>query len=164
MASDDSIAFRERLSVPWWGWPISLGVAAGLAVEIGLGVPGAVTWLPLALLVPGAAVLLLWLGRLRVGVEAGQLHVDDARLPLRFVDRVEPLSSAALRDALGAQLHPVAFVVQRPWIRGGVRVWLNDPDDPTPYWIVSTRRAEQLRDAVAEATSRKDDAAQAPSR
>lgn len=148
MAQEEITAFEERLTVPWWAWPVSLGLTVALAAEIGLGVPGMLTWLPFLTLVPMAAVTLAWLGRIRVRVAKGNLHVDDAVLPMKFIEAVEPLSGLPLRDALSAQLHPIAFVIQRPWIRSAVKITLNDPDDPTPYWIVSSRRAEALAETL----------------
>jgi hypothetical protein len=32
-----------------------------------------------------------------------------------------------------------------------VKVELTDPQDPTPYWLVSTRRPERVVEAIAEA-------------
>jgi hypothetical protein len=94
-----------------------------------------------------------WLGRLRVRVvEAGGevwLHVDDARLPASAVAEVQVLDRTAYSDALGVALHPLAFVVQRPGIRRGVRVVLDDADDPPPNWVVSTRNPQRLREALA---------------
>ena len=29
-----------------------------------------------------------------------------------------------------------------------MRIWLDDEDDPTPYWVVSTRHPEKLVEAV----------------
>jgi hypothetical protein len=29
-----------------------------------------------------------------------------------------------------------------------VRVHVNDPDDPTPYWMISTRRPDELVAAI----------------
>lgn len=144
MAPDDRTAFSERLTVPWWSWPLLVAVAAGLAFEIGLGVPGLITWLPFALLVPGAPVGLFWAGRIHVRVTGGVFRVDDAQIPVSFIEAVEPLTKTALRDAMSVQLHPLAFVIQRPWIHSAVKVVLDDPDDPTPYWIISTRRPEEL--------------------
>ncbi|HZE41845.1 MAG TPA: DUF3093 domain-containing protein [Stackebrandtia sp.] len=148
MAPEDRTAFSERLAVPWWAWPICLALAGGLAVEIGLGVPGMVTWLPLTVLPLITVGLLLWVGRIPVRVRDGAFAVDDARLPVEFIDRVEELSGIGLRDAMSVQLHPLAFVIQRPWVGAAVRVHLDDPDDPTPYWIVSTRRPALLARAL----------------
>jgi hypothetical protein len=32
----------------------------------------------------------------------------------------------------------------RPWIGPGVQVWVDDADDPTPYWVVSSRHPDRL--------------------
>ncbi|ADD44178.1 DUF3093 domain-containing protein [Stackebrandtia nassauensis] len=163
MASADRTAFDERLTVPLWWWPIALLVASGLAVEIGLGVPGLVTWLPFTILLPATVALLWWAGRIRVRVDAEEFRVDDARLPLECVGTVEVLRDSRVRDALSAQLHPLAFVIQRPWVRSAVRVEVVDDEDPTPYWIVSTRRPERLRDALTRAETDSDSPRREPS-
>lgn len=151
MASQDRTAFTERLTVPVWWWPLALGVAAGLAVEIGLGVPGLVTWLPFSILLPGTVAVLWWAGRIPVRVRAERFEVDDAHLPLDCVGTVEVLRGTRVRDALSAQLHPLAFVVQRPWVRAAVRVEVVDDSDATPYWVISTRHPEKLREALNRA-------------
>lgn len=151
MASQDRTAFAERLTLPLWWWPVALLVAGGLAVEIGLGVPGLVTWLPISILLPATAAVLWWAGRLPVRVRDDRFEVDDARLPLECVGAVETLRGNRLRDALSAQLHPLAFVVQRPWVRTAVRLEVVDAADPTPYWVISTRHPEKLRDALTRA-------------
>jgi hypothetical protein len=140
--------YAERLSVAWWLWLVVLAVAALLAAELYLGAPGLATWVPYVVLLPLAAVGLWWLGRVRVAVRDGELLVDDARLPVRFVADVAALDGAGKRDVLGPHAEPHAFVVQRPWVAGAVQVRLDDPDDPTPYWVVSSRRPAELAAAV----------------
>jgi len=49
--------------------------------------------------------------------------------------------------------HPLAFVVQRPWIKGAVQVLLDDPADPTPFWVVSSRHPVDLATALLRARS-----------
>jgi hypothetical protein len=99
-------------------------------------------------MVPAPAAGLWWLGRIRVAVRAGELLVDDARLPLRFVADAVPLTDAGRRDLLGPHADPLGFVVQRPWIPTAVQVVLDDPADPTPYWLVSTRHPDRLAAAL----------------
>jgi hypothetical protein len=53
-----------------------------------------------------------------------------------------------MRTALGPALDARAFVCLRAWARTGVRVDLQDPLDPTPYWLLSTRRPQELADAL----------------
>jgi hypothetical protein len=139
----------ERLRVPLLWWPVGLGLAAFLAAEFHGTGSGVFAWLPYAVLLPAVAIALLLMGRVRVRIIDDEWWVDDARLPLRYVAAAEPLSGDAKRIALGPALQPLAFVVHRPWVGGAVRVVLDDPEDPTPYWIVSTRHPEQLAAALA---------------
>jgi hypothetical protein len=144
-------AHSERLSVPWWLWPLSLGLGALFSAEIGLGAPGAKTWLSYAIVLPAIAGALWWLGRIKVAVTGDELRVDDARLPVRFIAAAQPLRPEATRALLGVLADPEAFVIQRPWIRGAIKITLDDPADPTPYWVVSTRRPAALVAAITAA-------------
>jgi Protein of unknown function (DUF3093) len=137
--------FDERLSVPWWWWFPALGVAALLAAEVHMGYPGVRAWAPYLLLAPLVAAALVGLGRSRVRVDGGELWVGRAHVPLRFVGEVEVISRDGKRQALGPGLDPAAYLLHRAWVGPMLRVRLTDPDDPTPYWIFSTRRPEQLR-------------------
>ncbi|XTZ14965.1 DUF3093 domain-containing protein [Micromonospora echinospora] len=141
----------ERLTLPWWLWLGGVAVAVLLAVEIWMGAPGLRAWLPFVVLLPATAAGLWWLGRIRVTVDDGELRVDDARLPVRFVADVVPLDADGRREVLGVGADPLAFVVQRPWVSGAVQVLLDDPADPTPFWVVSTRHPVRLAAALLAA-------------
>lgn len=148
--------YDERLTVPWYWWPPTLAVVGLVAAQLGLGIAMVEAWLPAAVLLPATAVALWWLGRLRVAVvggdgPGGELIVDDARLPLRHVADAIPVDAAGRRELLGPGADPLAFVIQRPWIRGTVQVVLDDPADPTPYWLVSAPDPERLVVALTAA-------------
>lgn len=136
--------YTERLKCPWWAWVAVTALVALVTLEIGLGAPGARTWVPLVLTVPLAIAGLWWLGRIKIAVSRTQLMVDDAHLPLEFIADVIPLDAEEKRLILGAGADPLAFIIQRPWISTAVQIMLNDPADPTPYWVISTRKPEQL--------------------
>ena len=143
----------------WWLWPLTLAAAAVLATELGIGAPALrhpVTYIAAG----GLAVAgLLALGRIRIRVQdeadGPVLRVDDTRLPLAVIAAVHPLGADQRRDLLGRDADPLAFVIQRPWIPGGVRIDLDDPADPTPYWFVSSRHPQRL--AAALTRSRRPD-------
>ncbi len=142
--------FAERLSVPWWGWPLPLAAAVILAAEIHMGHQGVRSWLPYLITVPLVVWVLFWLGRVRVSVRDGELWVGDAHLPLEFVGEVTTLTAAEKRPALGRDLDPAAFVVHRGWIGPVVLMELTDENDPTPYWLFSARDAERLAAVLRE--------------
>lgn len=140
--------YAERLYVSWWNWPLPLVGAALMAATIHLGYPGLRAWLPYVVLVPLMAALLLQLGRAKVEVTGDELRVGKARLPLRFVGQVEVIPKEAKRKALGPEFDPAAFMLHRGWVGPAVRVHLTDPEDPTPYWVFSTRKPEKLAEIL----------------
>jgi hypothetical protein len=146
---DTSNAHSERLSIAWWGWPLPMLGAALMAAQIHMGYQGIRSWLPYVVLLPSMAFLLFWMGRARVRVADGELWVADAHLPLEFVGEVEVLTTHDKRRALGRDLDPAAYVLHRGWIPTALRVQLTDPQDPTPYWIFSTRSPEKLAALLA---------------
>ncbi|MEV6346157.1 DUF3093 domain-containing protein [Actinoplanes sp. NPDC051851] len=139
-----STTHQERLTLPWWGWLVALVTAAVLALEAVFGLALRPVWLPFAVLLPLAVLLMIPLNRLRVAVTGDELLVDDARLPVAVIADVVALDAEGKREALGVGSHPLAFVVQRPWIGTAVQVLLDDPADPTPFWIVGTRHPVEL--------------------
>ncbi|MFE9745703.1 DUF3093 domain-containing protein [Saccharothrix saharensis] len=138
------IAFRERLYVPWWGWPLPLGAAALLAAEIHMGFPGVRSWLPYLITVPLVVLLIVRMGSAKVEVSGGELRVGSAHVPLDLLGEVEVFDAKHKREAMGPNLDPMAFVTHRGWVGPMVRVELRDPADPTPYWLFSVRSAEKL--------------------
>jgi hypothetical protein len=154
VTTDPPAFWTERLGVPWWMWPSALGFGALLATEVWLGTGGFRGWLPFAVLLPPLAVALWWLGRIRVSLSGGEFRVDDARLPVSFIADVVALDANGRREVLGVGANPLAFVVQRPWIGGAVQVLLDDPADPTPYWVVSTRHPVELATVLLAAKHR----------
>ncbi|MDP0397641.1 DUF3093 domain-containing protein [Tsukamurella strandjordii] len=151
---DTSTRYFERLSVPWYWWLIGAGISALICYEIDLAARGA-TWayalFPVVFLIAGA---LLWsMGRASVGVRDGELWAGNAHLPLELVSRAAAVPPEAKSKALGRQLDPAAFVYHRGWIKTLVAVVLDDPDDPTPYWLVSTRHPDRLLACIPAATT-----------
>ncbi|MGX9791074.1 DUF3093 domain-containing protein [Mycobacterium sp. MMS18-G62] len=151
-ATSQTVRYRERLSVPWWWWPPGLGLAALIALEVNQGVQALPNWLPFAVLLPVAAVVLLWFGKTEVSVTAGadetELRVGAAHLPASVISRLAAVPRSAKSAALGRQLDPAAYVVHRAWVGPMVLLVLNDPDDPTPYWLISCRHPDRVLAAL----------------
>lgn len=86
-----SVRYRERLWVPWWWWPLGFALAALIAFEVNLGLPGLPDWLPFVALSALAAGALLWLGRFEIRVTVGdngiELWAGQAHLPVTVIAR-----------------------------------------------------------------------------
>jgi hypothetical protein len=148
------VRYRERLRVPWWWWPLGFAAAALMAYEVDLGVRSLPDWLPFAALSAVAAAALLWLGRIEVRVTSDdgqvELWAGEAHLPTTVIARSTEVPPTAKSAALGRQLDPAAYVVHRGWVGPMVLVVLDDPDDPTPYWLVSCRHPQLVLSALKD--------------
>jgi hypothetical protein len=137
-----AVAYRERL-VPGPGTvaacllllPAVLIVLVPFQVVVAVVSAVAVTALVVGALVAGAPV---------VAVSDGVLQAGRARIEVEQTGPAEPLRREAARAARGVDLDARAWLVLRGWVDGVVRVPVLDPDDPAPYWLVSTRHPEAL--------------------
>lgn len=150
-----NVRYSERLWVPWWWWPLGFALAALIAFEVNLGVTDLPDWLSYIMLFAVATGALLWLGRVEIRVTTGsegeagaELWVGEAHLPVSVIARSAEIARTAKSMALGRQLDPAAYVLHRAWVGPMVLVVLDDPDDPTPYWLVSCRHPERVLSAL----------------
>lgn len=139
-----STAYRERLRVPWWWYLVAVGVASILAGEFHVSGLQLTDWIPFGTLLPLSVLIVYSLSRTELMVRNGELHIRGAHVPLRLISGAVALDAATLRRVVGREGDPAAFVSIRPWIGPGVQFWLDDPDDPTPYWVISTRNPGRL--------------------
>lgn len=150
--TSQTVRYRERLSVPWWWWLPGLGASALIATEVNMGVRLLPDWLPYSVLAAVAIGVLLWLSRTEIKVidngSDRELWAGQAHLPMSVVTRSAEIPRTAKSAALGRQLDPAAFVLHRSWIGSLILLVLEDPDDPTPYWLVSCRHPDRVLAAL----------------
>jgi hypothetical protein len=156
-AAPQVVRYSERLWVPWWWLPPALALAGLIALEVNQGVRALPDWVPFAVLLPVAVAVLLWLSKTEVRVVSAstdhpaaetELWVGDAHLPVSVISRSAEVPRSAKSAALGRQLDPAAYVLHRAWVGPMVLIVLDDPDDPTPYWLVSCRHPDRVLSAL----------------
>jgi len=117
-----------------------------------MGIRNLPPWLPYLVLGAAAVGVLLWLSRVEVRVVGTgtdiELWAGEAHLPAAIVTRSAAVPRSAKSAALGRQLDPAAYVLHRTWVGSMALVVFDDPDDPTPYWLVSCRHPERLLAAL----------------
>ncbi|SDD03935.1 Protein of unknown function [Sanguibacter gelidistatuariae] len=139
-------SFSERLLPGPGGWIGVVVTAAilGLAATVASTAAAVVT----GLVALAVGVLLAWAYSPVVAVRDGELVAGKAHIPLALLGEATVLDRAEVLRAMGTEWDPRAFACLRTWAGGGVRVKVTDPADPTPYWIVSSRRARDLAAAL----------------
>ena len=141
--SKESKNFREETYWPAWLWLFLLFLATSLALAFwaALGVRwGAIIGL-LQLL---GLIYLSQRSALLLEVTESELKVGSAHIDRQFLGVVEPLSADAMRKWRGPLCDPAGFMALRFWISTGVKIEINDPKDPCPYWLVSSKKAQPL--------------------
>jgi hypothetical protein len=141
--------YVERLWPAWWLWLVVLllGVGFGLVVA-----PfGAAVMLVVVVLMTVVLGVLLLASTPTVGIEEGSFVAGRAHIPVRFLGPPEVLDAADMQHAHGPGLDARAYLCLRGWIGPGLRIPVTDPEDPVPYWLVSSRRPQQLADALTRA-------------
>lgn len=141
--SKDSRIFKEETHWPTWLWLFLLFLAASLALAfwaaLGLrwgAISGLLQLLGLIILSQRSALLL--------EVTQSELRVGSAHIDRQFLGVVEPLSADEMRKWRGPLSDPAGFMALRFWISTGVKIEINDPLDPAPYWLVSSKKAQPL--------------------
>lgn len=139
--------YRETLSAPWALWLFGLVMTATLGVAYGYAISapwGALTFV-LAQAVTSWALVVT---APRIRVDEAVFRAGRARLPRRCVGRVRVCDPETLHRLRGVGADARAYLCLRSWVRGAVVVEVDDPADPHPYWLVSSRRPDRLRDAL----------------
>ncbi|WP_212771197.1 DUF3093 domain-containing protein, partial [Pseudokineococcus marinus] len=144
--------FRERVwpSLGTWVAAPALASLSGLAAApLGVGVV-------VVVVVAVAAVVVLGLVRNSpvVVVTDGELRAGGARIPRSELGAATGYDGEDARRQRGPVLDARAHLVMRGWADGVVRVEVLDPEDPTPYWLVSTHRPADLARALQPGTGR----------
>ncbi|HEX2892505.1 MAG TPA: DUF3093 domain-containing protein [Marmoricola sp.] len=140
--------YRERLHVPlrWWVQATMFLATVWLALIVAL--PGWLAWSASGSLFALVYGVFWWLGSAEVAVRGGVLYAGHAHVPLYHLGGAEALDKDATRRVHGIDADARAFLVTRPYIKRSVKVTLDDPRDPTPYWLISSRHPRQLAAAL----------------
>ena len=139
--------YEERVGAPVFLWilvvvlSVSLGLAYGAAIGYGWGFLTFVV-------VQALGTWWLLLARSRIAVDDDVLVAGRATLPLEFVGTVLALDAAETRHTAGPGADARAYLLLRGSATTAVKVVLDDPADPTPYWLVATRHPTELRAAI----------------
>ena len=104
-------------------------------------------------IVTGVVLYLALVGSLAITtpvieVQGGRLRAGRAEIALDDIGEATPADEEQARVERGTGLDARAFLVIRGWIKPVVRVPVVDPADPTPYWLISTRRPKELAAAI----------------
>lgn len=134
--------YREKVhAAPWVFVSTALVIPASLIVFlpinawVGVGVAVGLYGLIVAALVATAPVL---------EVTEDTVIAGRARIDRENIGEAHAFRGAEATLERGQRLDARAWLVIRGWVDPVVKVEIIDPSDPTPYWLVSSRRPDEL--------------------
>ena len=85
------------------------------------------------------------------------LVAGKARIPITAIGEVTAHHGESARMERGQRLDARAWLLIRGWVDPVVKLEVRDEADPTPYWLVSTRKPEAIIAALADLRRRTPD-------
>ncbi|MBM3698730.1 MAG: DUF3093 domain-containing protein [Actinobacteria bacterium] len=141
--SNSKSEFAERILWPIWLW-------AFLAIMVGsiyLTIWAPFGHLPAIVISAVISSTLLYSNKkfaLEIVLINDWLYVGNAKIEVKYLKRAIPLGKQDFLKLRGRNADPAAFNGTRFWVSTGVKVEINDKKDPTPYWLISSRKAKLL--------------------
>jgi len=138
--------YRERLwPSPWIFLSTALVIPASILVLAPINLT--VGFITAGVLYAAIVVALLMTTPL-IEVRNGMLQAGSARVPLTATGLATPAEGEEARRQRGVELDARAWLLIRGWVHGLVRVPIDDPADPVPYWVVSSRHPGRMAEAI----------------
>lgn len=141
-----NVLFHEKIwpSFGSWMWPILISLTAGIAFAPISPVLG---WsIGIAVMIALAVTMILRVPSIEVTSET--VSVGRANIERKYIGEVIGYRSEEAFKQRGQKLHGLAYMLLRGYLDAVVRLEVTDERDATPYWIVSTRRPEELTAAL----------------
>lgn len=134
--------YRERLWPSWWVFLVTaLVIPASVLVFLPISpIAGVIS----AGVLYGVIVVVLLVTSPVIEVTDGMLRAGRARIERTFLGAATAHAGADAVAERGVRLDARAYLVLRGWVSGVVRIEIADDADPTPYWLVSTKRPAEL--------------------
>ncbi len=147
-AGQEVVRYAEVLRVPLRWWALATMFHATVFVAFVVALPLAVAAVAVGVLLLLTTTWFLSYGSARVQVTDRSLRAGRAQIAVSWLADPRPLDAEETWRAAGPGADARAWLVLRPYLSGSVMVQVTDPDDPVPYWLVSSRRPGRLAAAL----------------
>lgn len=145
--SNSNSEFAERINWPVWLWLFLAMMIASIYLTF---------WAPfgnifaaiVSILISTALIYSAKRSVLEIVVINNWLYVGNAKIECKHIKKVTALPKEEFSKLRGENADPAAFNATRFWVSTGVKVELKDKNDPTPYWLIATRKPKKLAETL----------------
>jgi hypothetical protein len=137
------VIFREVLRPPIWVLAFIYFLLLSIVLSVWAAFDARATLITLAL----STLALIWIAfamKSEITFDGNILRIDQANIDKRYLGKVTVLDRAAMRLLRTRDADPAAYLAIKFWEPRGLRIDLNDSRDATPYWLITSKRGEEI--------------------
>ena len=137
------VLFKEVIRPPLWLLAFIYFLLLSLVIAIWAAFDNQSALIAWIAATAGVAIIALS-ARSGITLDANELRIGGAHIEVKYLDSVQLLTRDEMRLLRTRDADPAAYLAITFWISTGVKITLKDERDSTPYWLVSSRKAEEL--------------------
>ena len=148
-ANATKILYKEVLRPPFWLLCFVFFLLGSIAFAIWAAFDNLAGQISLALSILALTVIARKVA-MSIEVSETELRIGAAHIDRIYLGDVQELSIDEMRLTRGRDADPATFLAIRFWQPRGIKIELRDPRDPTPYWLISSKRSRDLAEALQD--------------
>jgi hypothetical protein len=98
--------------------------------------------------VTAAVLVSMWFAAPLIEVDQTGFSVGESNLPLDVISKVEVIVESEAFAERGVKLSPAAYTRFQLSVKELVKLYIADPQDSTPYWLIATRKPELIAELI----------------
>ena len=83
-----------------------------------------------------------------IEVDENEMRAGPAHIELKYLGKATVLDSKEMGRLRTRDADPASFLIFRFWRSTGVKVEINDTRDKTPYWLITSKRNNELAEIL----------------
>jgi hypothetical protein len=141
------VRFREVIAPPIWLLAFIYFLFSSISISLWAAI-GNTPALWCQIILTGALIYIAVRSRMVIEIDENELRINKAHIEHKYLGEVRVLDIQDMRYARGRDADPSAFLAIRFWSPRGVLVRVKDSRDSTPYWLISSKRGDELAKAI----------------
>jgi hypothetical protein len=137
------VIFKEVLRPPIWVLAFIYFLLLSLVIAIWAAFDNNVALV--AFITATIAIIYIAIAmRSTITLDGDELRIDRAHIDIKYLGSATVLDSPAMRLLRTRDADPAAYLAIKFWMPKGIKITVVDPRDPTPYWLITSKRGEEL--------------------
>ena len=137
------VIYKEVLRPPIWVLAFIYFLLLSLVIAIWAAFDNNVALV--AFIVATIAIIYIAIAmRSTITLDGEELRIDRAHIDIKYLGSATVLDSPAMRLLRTRDADPAAYLAIKFWMPKGIKITVVDPRDPTPYWLITSKRGEEL--------------------